>query len=46
LIAGQVLGLALSRKVLELPLTTDIPAQTLVNSVGATIQHYLTEPLD
>ena len=38
LIAGQVLGLALSRKVLELPLTTDIPAQVLVNSVGATIQ--------
>ncbi|WP_082933558.1 TetR/AcrR family transcriptional regulator [Gordonia sp. 852002-10350_SCH5691597] len=46
LIAGQVLGLALSRRILELPLTTDIPAQTLVNSVGATIQHYLTEPLD
>ncbi len=46
LIAGQVLGLALSRKVLALPLTTDIPAQILVNSVGATIQHYLTAPLD
>ena len=46
LIAGQVLGLALSRKVLELPLTTDIPAQVLVNSVGATIQQYLTAPLD
>ena len=46
LIAGQVLGLALSRKVLELPLTTDIPAQVLVNSVGATIPQYLTAPLD
>lgn len=46
LIAGQVLGLALSRKVLELPLTADIPAQVLVNSVGATIQQYLTAPLD
>ena len=46
LVATQILGLALCRKVLALPSATEVTAQTLVRTVGRAIQDYLTAPLD
>ncbi|UEA59129.1 TetR family transcriptional regulator [Gordonia otitidis] len=45
LVATQILGLALCRKVLALPSATEVTAQTLVRTVGRAIQDYLTAPL-
>lgn len=46
LVVAQVLGLALSRYLLEFPPTVEMDQETLVNSVGPVLQHYLTGDLD
>jgi len=45
LVATQMLGLALTRSVLELPPVTDMPPDVIAANIGATIQRYLHEPL-
>jgi AcrR family transcriptional regulator len=45
LVAGQVLGLALARSVLELPPFAAMSQDLIAASVGATVQRYLHEPL-
>jgi AcrR family transcriptional regulator len=45
LVAGQMLGLALARSVLELPPLDAMPPNVIAANVGATIQRYLHEPL-
>jgi AcrR family transcriptional regulator len=45
LIATQMLGLALCRHVLRLPPVVALEADTLVASLGETVQRYLTAPL-
>ena len=45
LVASQILGLALARSVLELPPFDAMPPDVIAANVGATVQHYLHEPL-
>jgi AcrR family transcriptional regulator len=45
LVASQVLGLALTRSVLELPPFAAMPPEVIAATVGATVQRYLHEPL-
>jgi AcrR family transcriptional regulator len=45
LVASQILGLALTRSVLELPAFDGMPRTVIAANVGATIQRYLHEPL-
>jgi AcrR family transcriptional regulator len=45
LVASQILGLALARSVLELPPFDAMPPSMIAANVGATLQHYLHEPL-
>lgn len=45
LVASQMLGLALTRSVLELPPVAAMPPELVTANVGATIQRYLHEPL-
>ena len=45
LVASQILGLALTRSVLELPAFEAMPPNVIAANVGATIQRYLHEPL-
>jgi len=45
LVASQILGLALTRSVLELPPLEAMPAIVIAANVGATLQRYLHEPL-
>ena len=45
LVASQMLGLALTRSVLELPPVAAMPTNSLAANAGATIQRYLHEPL-
>lgn len=45
LVASQMLGLALTRSVLELPPVTGMTPEALAANAGATIQRYLHEPL-
>ena len=45
LVAGQVLGLALARSVLELPPFAAMPPTLIAATVGPTVQRYLHEPL-
>ena len=45
LVASQILGLALTRSVLELPPFDAMPPNVIAASVGPTIQRYLHEPL-
>jgi AcrR family transcriptional regulator len=45
LVASQVLGLVVTRSLLELPPFDAMPRDALVASVGATIHRYLHEPL-
>jgi AcrR family transcriptional regulator len=45
LVATQMLGLALCRHVVRLPPVVGLDADTLIASVGATVQRYLTAPL-
>jgi len=46
LLASQVMGLLLSRYVLAIEPVASLPAAALVPHVGATLQRYLTGPLD
>ncbi len=46
LISTQMLGLALTRYVLELPPVVGLSQDTIVAHVGATLQGYLTDGLD
>jgi hypothetical protein len=41
LVASQLLGLALGRYVLKLPPLVAVPAERIVQDVGATVQRYL-----
>jgi AcrR family transcriptional regulator len=45
LVSTQMLGLALCRHILRLPPVVALDVETLVSSVSATIQRYLTGPL-
>ena len=45
LVASQILGLALTRSVLELPPLEAMPPNLIATNVGATLQRYLHEPL-
>ena len=45
LVASQMLGLALTRSVLELPPLDAMPPAVLAATVGATLQRYLHDPL-
>jgi len=45
LVASQVLGVALTRSVLELPAFDTMEPDLLAATVGATVQRYLHEPL-
>ena len=45
LVASQMLGLALTRSVLELPPVAAMAPRVIAANVGATIQRYLYEPL-
>lgn len=45
LVATQMLGLALTRSVLEIPPIAAMPASMLTANVGHTIQRYLHDPL-
>lgn len=45
LVASQMLGLALTRSVLEISPVAAMPAEAVAANVGATIQRYLHEPL-
>jgi len=44
LVATQMLGLALCRAILRIPPVVEMPADTIVEQIGATIQRYLTAP--
>jgi AcrR family transcriptional regulator len=46
LIATQMLGLALCRKILRIPPVAALPPATVVARIGPTIQRYLTARLD
>lgn len=46
LLASQVIGLLLSRYVLAIEPVASLPASELIPHVGATLQRYLTGPLD
>jgi AcrR family transcriptional regulator len=45
LVATQMLGLALCRHILRLPPVVALDADTLIATLGATVQRYLTGPL-
>jgi AcrR family transcriptional regulator len=45
LVASQILGLALTRSVVELPPFDGMPPDVIAAAVGGTIQRYLHEPL-
>lgn len=45
LIASHLLGLGLTRYILKFPAAVDLTKETIVRSVGRTIQAYLTGPL-
>ena len=45
LVASQILGLALTRSVLELPPFEEMPPSVIAANVGAALQRYLHEPL-
>lgn len=45
LVASQMLGLALTRSVLELPPVAAMAPEVVAANIGATIQRYLYEPL-
>ena len=45
LVASSILGLALTRSVLELPHFDAMPTEVIAANVGATLQRYLHEPL-
>lgn len=45
LVAAQMLGLALTRSVLDIPPIAAMPAPVLTANVGQTIQRYLHDPL-
>ncbi len=45
LVSSQILGLALTRSVLELPPFDAMPPDVIAANVGATVQRYLHEPL-
>jgi AcrR family transcriptional regulator len=45
LVASQVLGLALTRSILQLPPFDTMPPDVVAANVGATVQRYLHEPL-
>jgi len=45
LIASHMLGLGLTRYVLKLPAAVELNRDTIINSVGRTIQTYLTEEI-
>jgi AcrR family transcriptional regulator len=46
LAASQMVGLAMARYILKVEPLASTPRETLVATVGPTIQRYLTEPLD
>ena len=46
LVATQMLGLALTRQVLRVPAVADLPEDLLVERIGATIQDYVTTPVE
>jgi hypothetical protein len=46
LVASQMLGLGLTRFVLELPPVASMPRRHLVATIGATIERYLHGPLE
>lgn len=45
LIATQMLGLALCRFILEVPPVANMPPETVIATIGPTLQRYLTGPL-
>jgi AcrR family transcriptional regulator len=45
LVAGQVVGLIVTRYLIALPAMADMPAEDVVGRVGPVIQHYLTGDL-
>ena len=45
LVASQLLGLALCRYILLLPPVVSLSPETLITTVGATVQNYLTAPM-
>lgn len=46
LVTTQMLGLALCRYVLKLPHVVKLPKNVIVENVGATVQRYLSAPLE
>jgi AcrR family transcriptional regulator len=46
LAASQIVGLAMARYIIKVEPLASAPRETLVATIGPTIQRYLTEPLD
>jgi AcrR family transcriptional regulator len=46
MVSSQVLGVAYCRYILELPAVTELDGETLANTLGPVLQHYLTGDLD
>jgi AcrR family transcriptional regulator len=46
MVSSHVLGVAYCRYILELPAVTELDGQTLANTLGPVLQHYLTGDLD
>ncbi|OBK93000.1 TetR family transcriptional regulator [Mycobacterium sp. 1165178.9] len=46
MVSSQVLGVAYCRYVLELPAVTELDGETLADTLGPVLQHYLTGDLD
>lgn len=46
MVSSQVLGVAYTRYILELPAMTELDGETLANTLGPVLQHYLTGDLD
>ncbi len=43
-VVTQMIGLAMTRQVLRVPIVLDTPEETLVERVGATIENYISGP--
>ena len=46
MVSSQVLGVAYCRYILELPAVTELTGETLADTLGPVLQHYLTGALD
>jgi AcrR family transcriptional regulator len=46
LVASQIVGLAVARYMLKIEPLASLPNEMIIKKVGATVQRYLTEPLD